>query len=194
MTRRAVRRTEALLSALHPIDPSSFPRGGLKLISVSALTVTATSLRLHLVFGRSVGNLARRTGLRTIRNENSLTRSRPRPSAANGTGDITGGLAGTLAAQQFCPRRHRGALRSAFGSEVYRICRYALVPVSGGYQPGMLKGSGPDGSKAHLRDPPDAAATPGKSDPPVLRAGLPTTPFGCRDANIFRAKSRARSV
>jgi hypothetical protein len=33
-------------------------------------------------------------------------------------------------------------------------------------------------SKSHLRDPPDAEATARESHPSVLRAGLPTTPFG----------------
>jgi len=40
----------------------------------------------------------------------------------------------------------------------------------GGYPAGILKGGEPDGSKSH---PTDATATARKSDPPVLRAGLP---------------------
>src|ERR1039457_2106983 len=50
----------------------------------------------------------------------------------------------------------------------------------------MLKGSDPDRSKSHIRDPTDAAATARKSDPPVLRAGLPTTPFGFRNRTGVR--------
>src|ERR1017187_3297228 len=50
----------------------------------------------------------------------------------------------------------------------------------------MLKGSDPDRSKSHIRDPTDAAATARESDPPVLRAGLPTTPFGFRNRTGVR--------
>src|SRR5580658_906975 len=50
-----------------------------------------------------------------------------------------------------------------------------------------LKGSDPDGSTSHIRDSTDAAAAARKSDPPVLRAGLPTIPFGFRNRRGIRS-------
>src|SRR5580698_166659 len=50
-----------------------------------------------------------------------------------------------------------------------------------------LKGSDPDGSKSHIRDSTDAAAAARKSDPPVLRAGLPTIAFGTGDRRGVRS-------
>src|SRR5580700_2401986 len=52
---------------------------------------------------------------------------------------------------------------------------------------GILKADDSDRSQAHLRDPPDAAATSRKSDPPVLRARLPTIPFGTGDRRGIRS-------
>ena len=55
----------------------------------------------------------------------------------------------------------------------------------------ILKGGGPNGSKTHIRDPTEASPTARKSDPPVLRVGLPTPPFGLGNCTGVRGFFRS---